>query len=197
MARTRDFDLDTAVDSALQEFWKKGYEGTSLTDLTAAMGINRPSLYAAFGNKEGLFRRVLERYLSNTGQQLQSALSAATAREAVEGVLSFYADAAGVPGQPRGCLLVQGALVCSEENKPIQRELAEQRNAGEAALRERLKRAKAEGDLPADESPADLARYVFSVCHGLAVQAAGGATRAELRRVVTRALLAWPHAHAS
>ena len=78
LARTRDFDLDAAIDSALQQFWKKGYEGTSLTDLTEAMGINRPSLYAAFGNKEGLFRRVLERYIANTGQQLQAALSAPT-----------------------------------------------------------------------------------------------------------------------
>ncbi len=196
MARTRDFDLDTAIDSALQEFWRKGYEGTSLTDLTAAMGINRPSLYAAFGNKEGLFRRVLERYVANQGQQLEAALSAPTAREAVERVLYFYADAAGVPDRPRGCLLVQGALACSEDSQPIQRELAEQRDAGEAALAERLKRAKAQGDLPSDESPADLARYVFAVCNGLAVQATGGATRAELRRVVARALLAWPsHAH--
>ena len=195
MARTRDFDLDIAIDSALQEFWKKGYEGTSLTDLTAAMGINRPSLYAAFGNKEGLFRRVLERYVANTGEQLQAALAAPSAREAVERVLYFYADAAGVPQQPRGCLLVQGALACSEESAPIQKELAEQRNAGEVALTARLKRAKAEGDLPANENPAELARYVFAVCHGLAVQATGGATRAELRRVVERALLAWPSAH--
>ncbi len=196
MARTRDFDLDTAIDSALQEFWKKGYEGTSLTDLTEAMGINRPSLYAAFGNKEGLFRRVLERYVASRSEQLQAALSAPTAREAVERVLYFYADAAGVPEQPRGCLLVQGALACSESSAPIQKELAEQRNAGEAALTQRLKRAKAEGDLPAQESPAELARYVFAVCNGLAVQATGGATRAELRRVVERALLAWPSAHA-
>jgi AcrR family transcriptional regulator len=192
LSRPRDFDIDTAIDSALREFWKKGYEGTSLTDLTAAMGINRPSLYAAFGNKEALFRKVVERYEQRTGALVQAALSAPRAREAVERLLHMFADAPGDPDRPRGCLLVQGALACSEESEPIRRELADRRHAGEAALRERLKRAKSEGDLPADENPVDLARFVWSLCDGLAVQAAGGATRAELRRVVTRALRAWP-----
>jgi AcrR family transcriptional regulator len=192
LSRPRDFDLDSAVDSALREFWKKGYEGTSLTDLTEAMGINRPSLYAAFGNKEGLFRKVLDRYEQAQGGKLRAALAAPTARGAVEGLLYMYADAAGEAERPRGCLLVQGALACSEESEPVRRELIDRRHAGEAALRERLKRAKSEGDLPADESPADLARYIWALCDGLAVQAAGGATRAELRRVVARALRAWP-----
>ena len=192
MSRPRDFDIDSALDSALREFWTKGYEGTSLTDLTDAMGINRPSLYAAFGNKEGLFRKVLDRYEQAQSGKVQAAFAAPTARAVVEGLLHMYADAAGDPERPRGCLLVQGALACSEESEPVRRELAERRHAGETALRERLKRAKSEGDLPAEESPADLARYVWTLCDGLAVQAAGGATRAELRRVVARAMRAWP-----
>jgi len=192
LSRPRDFDIDSAVDSALHEFWKKGYEGTSVTDLTEAMGINRPSLYAAFGNKEGLFRRVLDHYEQAQSGKVQAALAAPSARGVVEGLLYMYADAAGDPARPRGCLLVQGALACSAESEPVRRELTERRHAGEAALRERLKRAKSEGDLPADESAADLARYVWALCDGLAVQAAGGATRAELRRVVARALRAWP-----
>jgi AcrR family transcriptional regulator len=194
LSRPRDFDIDTAIDSALQEFWKKGYEGTSLTDLTEAMGINRPSLYAAFGNKEGLFHQVVERYTQGTGAQFDAALEAPTAREAVERLLNSYADAAGDPNRPRGCLLVHGALACSEESSSVRADLAELRNAAEAALKERLKRAKAEGDLAAEESPADLARFVGTVYNGLAVQAAGGATRAELRRVVARAMRAWPGA---
>ncbi|HEX3854870.1 MAG TPA: TetR/AcrR family transcriptional regulator [Polyangiaceae bacterium] len=194
MSRPRDFDIDTALDSALQEFWKKGYEGTSLTDLTGAMGINRPSLYAAFGSKEGLFRKALDRYEDAMRADVQAAFDAPTAREVVERLLHMYSDAPGDPNRPRGCLLVQGALACSEESEPIRRELAERRHAGEAALRERLKRAKSERDLPADENPADLARFVWALRDGLAVQAAGGATRAELRRVVTRALRAWPTA---
>jgi hypothetical protein len=104
----------------------------------------------------------------------------------------FYADAAGDPSRPRGCLLVQGALACNEESAAVRLDLAARRAAGEAALRDRLKRAKAEGDLPADASPADLSRFVWTVCHGMAVQAAGGATRDELRKAATIAMRAWP-----
>ena len=192
MARERSFDTDTAIDQALQQFWRKGYEGTSISDLTEALGINRPSLYAAFGNKEGLFKKALERYLSGPASEALAALEAPTARAVVERILYFYADAAGKASRPSGCLLVQGALACSDESDPIKRTLAECRRAGELALTERLKRAKAEGDLPTDESPSELSRYVWTVCYGLAVQSAAGGTRAEARRVVERALRAWP-----
>ncbi len=194
MSRPRDFDIDLAIDAALQQFWKKGYEGTSLMDLTEAMGISRPSLYAAFGSKEGLFQRAVERYLEGPGALVQAALEAPTAREVVERLLYMYADAIGTDARPPGCLLVQGALACSDESTTVKGQLADLRLASEAALRERLKRAKHEGDLPADESAADLARYVWTLCHGLSVQAAAGGTRAERRRVVTRALRAWPGA---
>ena len=194
MSRARSFDIDTAVDQALQEFWRKGYEGTSIADLTQALGINRPSLYAAFGNKEGLFRKVLERYQSGPGSAIQAALAEPTARTVVERILYYYADAAGERDRPSGCLLVQGALACSEESEPIRRELAACRRSGELALTERLKRAQAEGDLGADESPAELSGFVWTVCHGLAVQGSAGATQAEQRRTVARALRAWPTA---
>jgi AcrR family transcriptional regulator len=192
LSRPRDFDIDTAIDRALRQFWRKGYEGTSLRDLTEAMGISRPSLYAAFGNKEGLFRKAVERYVQGPGARVAAALAAPSAREAVERLLHVYSDAPGETDRPRGCLLVQGALACSEQGEPIRHELAELRAATEAALSVRLKRAKSEGDLAADENPTDLARYVWTICNGLAVQAAGGATRGELRRVVARALRAWP-----
>ncbi|HEX4461505.1 MAG TPA: TetR/AcrR family transcriptional regulator [Polyangia bacterium] len=194
MARPRAFDIDAATDRALLVFWQKGYEGTTLDDLTAAMDINRPSLYAAFGNKEGLFQRVLERYVSGPGAGAAAALEEPTAREAVRRLLRFYADAAAHAERPRGCLLVQGALACGDENQSVRAALADMRRHAEAALVTRLERAKRDGELPAGARPADLARYVWTICHGLAVQAAGGATCEQLRRVVAIAMRAWPAA---
>lgn len=192
MARLREFDIDTATERALRLFWEKGYEGATLGELTEAMGIGRPSLYAAFGNKEGLFLRALERYASEHGQGVTRALDAETAREVVTRIWRFYADAAGQPDRPRGCLLVQGALACGDEGRAARVALTEKRHFGEAALIARLQRARREGDLPSDVKPVDLAHYVWTVCYGLAVRAAGGAGRDEQRRVVQLALRAWP-----
>ncbi len=190
--RPRSFDMDQALDRALQVFWRKGYEGTSLSDLTRAMGINRPSLYAAFGDKEGLFRKALDRYAAGPGSYVREALNEPTARGAVEKLLRRAADLLTNPRNPHGCLNVQGALACGGDAEPVRRELASRRAGGEAAIRRRLKRAKTEGDLPPEANPADLARYVTTVVHGMSVQAAGGATRAELQRVTQTALRAWP-----
>lgn len=192
VGRPRAFDIDRALDLALQVFWEKGYEGSSLADLTAAMGINRPSLYAAFGNKEALFRKALDRYADRPTAFVVQALAEPTARAVVERLLLAAADAQTDPRSPRGCLMVQGALSCGETADPIRLELNARRAAGETALRKRFARAKAEGDLPADASPGDLARYISTVIQGMAVQAAGGASRKDLRRVVQMALHAWP-----
>src|SRR5207253_2318901 len=169
--RPRSFDLDKALDAALQVFWRKGYEGASLSDLTGAMGINRPSLYAAFGGKEALFRQAVDRYVEGPGAHVRQALEEPTARAAVERVLRRTVDLLTDPGTPPGCLLVQGALTCGEADEPIRRELASRRATGGAALRTRFERAIAEGDLPAGADPADLARFVATVIWGLAVQA--------------------------
>lgn len=192
MARPRAFDIDDATERALLIFWEKGYEGTSLGDLTAAMGINRPSLYAAFGNKEGLFRRALERYVAGPAAAATAALEDASAREAARRIMRLYSDAAMYADRPRGCLLVQGALACGEESKSIRAALAETRHAAEAALTRRFERAKREGELGPDERPADLARYIWTICYGLSVQAAGGATCEQMRRVVQLAMRVWP-----
>ncbi len=192
MGRPRAFDVDKALDRALKVFWRKGYEGASLPDLTKAMGINRPSLYAAFGNKEALFRKALERYVEGPAAYVREAIREPTARAVVERLLRGAADLLTDPRNPRGCLMVQGALACGEAANAIRRELISRRMAGEAAFRERFERAKAEGDLPADCDPADLARYVATVLQGMAVQAAGGASREQLRGVVEMALRAWP-----
>jgi len=192
MGRPREFDVDKALDAALQVFWRKGYEGASLPDLTGAMRINRPSLYAAFGNKEALFRKVVDRYASGPAAYVGEALEEPTARAVVERLLAGAVDLLSQPRSPRGCLMVQGALSCGDEADPIRRELASRRREGEAAVRGRLERALAEGDLPSGSDPAALARYVTTVMHGMAVQAAGGATRDELLEVVATALRAWP-----
>src|SRR4051812_17223395 len=190
--RPRSFDEDKALDAALEVFWRQGYEGASLSDLTDAMGINRPSLYAAFGNKEKLFRLALDRYAEGPAGYVAEALEAPTARAVFEQLLRGAIDVATKPCNPGGCLAVQGALACGDEAEPARRELAKRRAASEALVRERLRRARAEGDLPRDANPADLARYVATVVWGICVQAAGGAGRAELRRVADLALRAWP-----
>ncbi len=190
--RPRMFDVHEALDIALKVFWRKGYEGTSIDDLTGAMGINRPSLYCAFGNKEQLFRKALDRYLGGSAALYGEAIGQLTARAVAERFLRGMADNLTDPEHPPGCLAVQGALSCGDAADPIRRELTARRAAAEATLRERFERAKAEGDLSPDDDPADLARFLATVAQGMAVQAAGGASRDELRRVAETALQAWP-----
>jgi AcrR family transcriptional regulator len=190
--RPREFDTEKALDRALAVFWRKGYEGASLPELTRAMGINRPSLYAAFGDKEELFRRALDRYDEGPAGYVREALNEPTARAVAERLLRGTVDLLTDPRSPRGCLFVQGALACGKAAEPVRQELVARRLAGEAALRRRFQRARAEGDLPAGTDPADLARYLAALIYGMAVQAAGGAKRADLRRVAEIALRAWP-----
>jgi AcrR family transcriptional regulator len=192
LGRPREFDTERALELAARLFWRKGYEGTSLSDLTETLGITRPSLYAAFGNKEKLFRLALARYEAKAGAYRVNALDQPTAYEVARGLLEGAAALHGDRNNPVGCLGVHGALACSDDSDIIRREMSSHRVEAEAAIRERLKRAKAEGDLPADSSPADLARYLSVVLYGMAVQSVGGASHAELRRVADIALQQWP-----
>src|ERR1700722_4582159 len=132
MGRPRSFDVDRGLDRALRVFWRKGYEGTSLSDLTTAVGVNRPSLYAAFGDKKALFRKALGHYLTGPAAYTEEALKEPTARAVVERLLQGAADLNTAPRNPGGCLMVQGALACSEASDSIRKELVACRAAGEA-----------------------------------------------------------------
>ena len=190
--RPREFDTEKALDAALLLFWRRGYEGTSLSALTKSMHINVPSLYAAFGNKEVLFKKALERYLQKPASYLPRALEAPTARRAAERLFQGFIDMVTNPCHPDGCLLVQGALASSPAAASIREELSFSRAAAEAAVRRRFERAIAEGDLAAGVSATKLARYIITVLWGLSVQAAGGTSRAQLKDVARMALRCWP-----
>jgi AcrR family transcriptional regulator len=186
--RPRTFDTDKALDAALGQFWRHGYEGTSLAMLTEAAGVNVPSLYAAFGNKESLFRKAVERYLQGPASYLPKACQEPTARAVVESLFRGAIEMAANRGHADGCLLVQGALVAGAAGETMRAELAGLRAAAEAAVRRRLARARGEGDLPGSADPAALARYLMTVIWGLSVQAAGGATRRQLEEVAEMAV---------
>jgi AcrR family transcriptional regulator len=192
MGRARAFDADDALERAMTVFWTKGYEGASLSELTAAMGINRPSLYAAYGNKQELFRKALERYGEGPASYEREALAQSTAREVAERLLRGAADVQTDPHTPAGCLATLGTTYCADDSSPVGKMLIASRLAGHAAIRGRFERARAEGDLPADADPKALTHYIGTVVCGMAVLAASGATREELERVIELTLRAWP-----
>src|SRR5260221_3648512 len=148
MGRPREFEVDRALDVALQVFWRKGYEGASMADLTEAMGITKPSLYAAFGNKEELFRKALDRYVDGPGGYFQVALGKPTARAVVKHLLFEAADAVTDPNNTPGCLAVQGALCCGDAAQSIKQELMLRRANGDEDLRKRSGRPITEVDWP-------------------------------------------------
>lgn len=190
--RPRNFDVDEALGNALCVFWEKGYEGTSLADLTKAMGINRPSLYAAFGNKEDLFRKALDRYINEGSECFRALLNGDDARKSLELVLRNAADIQTAGNHPRGCLLVQGAMSCGENAQPIKEELTKRRGEAEKWLRLRFKRAQEEGEIAGDADPVGLARFYAAVMQGMSVQAASGASRKALQSIIDHAMTAWP-----
>ncbi|MFE4967580.1 TetR/AcrR family transcriptional regulator [Streptomyces sp. NPDC056660] len=188
--RPREFDVDEALDRALHVFWEHGYEGTSLSQLTQAMGISRPSLYAAFGGKADLFQRVIERYYEGDSAYTVAALQEESARDVVREYLHRNVDAITSPDHPHGCLVVQSALRCSAENVEVAADLANRRRLGTEALRARFEKALQAGDTSGGYDPAALALYVSTVSEGLTVRAASGATRQELHSVVDFSLQA-------
>lgn len=192
MGRQREFDVGEALDAALRVFWRKGYEGTSYADLTEAIGVERPALYAAFGNKEALFRRVLERYSERHLDYLPAALALPTAREVAAHILLNSAHVNTRHHEHTGCLGINGIIAGSDDAESVRQALVEFRATGEAQLRERFERAQAEGDLPKTADPDTLAAFVMAVSHGMAVQAKAGFCRERLLAVAEQALAGWP-----
>lgn len=192
MGRHREFCVEKALDAALCVFWRKGYEGASYADLTEATGVERPALYSAFGNKEALFRRALERYSEQYLRFIPDALQSPTAREVAAHILYSSAELSTRYPNHTGCLAINGALAASDEAEPVRQALIDMRAKGEAQLRERFEQAKAEGDLPETVKCDALAAFVMAVLHGMAVQAKAGFSRDMLKAVADQALAAFP-----
>jgi len=192
MGRPKEFDEQSALDAAMQVFWEKGYEGTSLDDLTAAMGINRSSLYSSFGDKEALFQRVMSHYREGPMSSISQALELPTVRAAIEALLMRTVQFLGDPTHPRGCLSLQGGLACGTGIESVQRAMIEWRQGVLVSLQKRMQQAKRDREIPADVDPKDLARYVLILMNGLSIQAANGATQGEMKRALALALRTLP-----
>ena len=190
--RPREFCVDMALAAALRVFWSKGYEGASMADLTEAMGITKPSLYAAFGNKEALFNKALDLYEREKLDYMQAALAAPTARGVAERLMHGALDMYSCPENPDGCLGVITSVACGAEAECIRDAVLERGAVAKRAMLERFARAKEEGDFPPDTDAEGLAAFLTAVNQGMSVQAGAGATRAELERLVETSLKLWP-----
>jgi AcrR family transcriptional regulator len=190
--RPRGFNYDEALDRAMHVFWRKGFEGASLNDLTSAMGIQPASLYKAFGNKRILFEKALARYLAGPVAFVHDALNEPTAFAVADRILRRTAEFLTGARSRRGCMTIQAALAGGVEGDPIRRKLIALRVKEQEALRRRFERARSEGDLPSDADAADLARFVTALFQGMTVQAINGASREDLLRLSDTALRIWP-----
>ncbi len=190
--RPREFCTDRALAAALGVFWSKGYEGASMADLTEAMGITKPSLYAAFGNKEALFHKALDLYEAEKLEYTRDALNQPTARAVAEHFMRGAIDAQMSSCDPKGCLGVISMTACGAEAVSIKADVVQRRASSQAALVERFEQAKRDGDLPDHVDIPGLTGYLYAILQGMAVQAGSGATRADLERVVDTSLMMWP-----
>lgn len=190
--RPREFDLDEALSAALRVFWRNGYEAASMTELTAAMGITKPSLYAAFGNKEALFHKALDLYEREKLAYMTSALEAPTARGVAERLLRGALAIQTSNCDPKGCLGVISVAACGIEAESIKAEVVKRRASSEAAIIRRFERAIAEGDVPEGLTAPALVRFLIALMQGLALQGGSGATCSELEQLVDTSLAVWP-----
>lgn len=190
--RPRGFDREAALDRALTEFWRHGYESTSIARLTEVMGINPPSLYAAFGDKRALFREVVERYAQTFGQYGSRSLSEPHARAAVERMLHEAAVEYSEPGHPPGCLVINGAVNTAPADEEVKAELRGVREATKHAIARKIESDVQAGLLPSETDSLALATFYAAVIQGMSTQACDGAGRAQLQRVADQAMRAWP-----
>jgi AcrR family transcriptional regulator len=190
--RPLSFDRGAALEQAMLLFWRHGYEATSLAELTKAMGVTSPSIYAAYGDKKGLFREAVARYLAQPLPPAEMVAQAETATAAARWLLEGAAAMFSGEATPAGCLLASSAIAVSAEAEDLRRELAEIRLGVEAALRDKIIADVARGLLPSDTDAETLAAYVTSVIQGLSTLARDGARREKLMKVARFALLALP-----
>jgi AcrR family transcriptional regulator len=189
--RPREFDREQALRRAMELFWERGYEGASVNELTAAMGISSPSLYAAFGSKEVLFREAVSLYAGVEGALTERALAKGpTAREGVDRMLRENAREYTDPQTPTGCMLVLGATAWTE-NERVRQFVSDYRRESHEALRARIERGVADGDVPPKADVNALTAFYATVLEGLSIQARDGAARKELNAIVDSAMAAW------
>lgn len=186
--RPREFDKEKALEKALSLFWQHGYEGTSIAALSEAIGVFTPSLYAAFGNKETLFKKAFELYDQKYGEYFRNALEEPTARQVAEKLLYGSIDVVTSSQDRSGCFLVQGALVGGPDTDPVRTIMNQKRQEAEQMISQRFKRAVKEGDLPSNADPAILAKFIWTVLLGNSIQAAGGANKKQLTATATLAM---------
>ncbi len=191
--RPREFNREKGLRRAMRLFWKLGYEATSMADLRASLGITQASLYAAYGNKEALFREAVDLYVQTDGNTTTRALSRpGKARDAIHAMLQDAVDAFTAHGAPGGCLLVLGAANCTVQNRAVQDHLASLRQGTLETITRRLELAQHEGELSTNLSMANLAAYYAMVLHGLSLPARDGASRKDLTEIVNLAMAVWP-----
>jgi AcrR family transcriptional regulator len=191
MGRPREFELDDAIEKATGLFWRNGYEATSLNDLTKEIGISPPSFYFAFGSKEGLFRKVVERYFAEQSKLAEAAFRKPSPRTVATHFLNSYADMLTDPHHAPGCLAMNSSLPCASGD-PLREWLAELREQTRKRFRDRFAEARGGEGLPAGVDADSLARLVLIIAWGMAVEAQSGASRKDLRRTIALALPVWP-----
>jgi TetR/AcrR family transcriptional regulator, copper-responsive repressor len=191
--RPRAFDRDDALDRAMRLFWQRGYEATSVSDLTDAMGITPPSLYAAFGDKKQLFLEAVDRYQAGPGSFAQRALcEEPTAERAMRCLLMGTIDSFFEPKSSKGCMVVLAATNCTSESSDILEELAGRRRLAERLIRDRIVAGREANELPASTDVDTLAGLIITTLYGLSIKARDGASRASLRKVVEQVMSMWP-----
>jgi TetR/AcrR family transcriptional regulator, copper-responsive repressor len=195
--RPRAFDRDEALDRAMHLFWQRGYEATSVSDLTEAMGITPPSLYAAFGDKKRLFLEAVDRYQAGRGSFAQAALcDEPTAERAMRRLLLDTIESFFKPNSVRGCMVVLAATNCTSESNDIAESLADRRRLAERLVRDRIVAGREAGEFPADTDVDTLAGLVITTLYGLSIKARDGASRSSLRKVVEQVMAMWPRPRA-
>jgi AcrR family transcriptional regulator len=188
VGRPISFDKEAALEAAMLLFWERGYEGTSMADLTQAMGLNPSSIYAAFGNKYALFSLAVKRYGDSRAKYAIKALEEPTLERVIRALFNNTVAFLTTPGHPPGCMTLAGAMACSVDAIPARDLMTAIRKRNQVAIRERLLKARKSGELPRRVNVDDYTRYLSSILGGLSIQAANGSTKEELKRTAQMAL---------